>query len=189
MRIPLSAPDIDEADIEAVVRVLRTPRLSLGPKMEEFERAVSQYIGVPHGVAVASGTAGLHLALRALGIGEGDEVILPSFTYIATAHAVLYERAVPVFVDIDPATFNLNPELAARAITPRTRAVIVVHTFGRPADMHPILDLAARHGLRVIEDGCEALGAEYHGKKQADSATWASSPSILISPSLPAKAE
>jgi perosamine synthetase len=163
MRIPLSAPDIDEADIEAVVGVLRTSRLALGPKMEEFEEAVASYAGVPYGVALASGTAGLHLGLTALGIGEGDEVILPSFAFIAAANAVLYQRATPVFADIDPLTLNLDPESVARAITPRTRAIIVVHTFGRPADLDPILRLAAAHGLRVIEDACEALGAEYRG--------------------------
>src|SRR5277367_943358 len=110
MRIPLSAPDITEADIESVVSVLRTPRLSIGPRMREFESAVAGYVAAQHGVAVSSGTAGLHLSLRALGVGEGDEVILPSFTFIAVAHAVLYERAIPVFADIDPLTLNLNPQ-------------------------------------------------------------------------------
>jgi perosamine synthetase len=165
MRIPLSAPDISDADIEAVVNVLRTPRLSLGPKMEEFEEAAASYAGVPYGVALSSGTAGLHLGLAALGIGQGDEVIIPSFTFIAVAHAVMYQRATPVFADIDPRTLNLTPETVARAITARTRAIIVVHTFGCPAEMDPILDIAARHGIRVIEDACEALGAEYRGRK------------------------
>jgi perosamine synthetase len=165
MRIPLSSPDITEADIESVVSVLRTPRLSIGPRMREFESAVAGYVGAQHGVAVSSGTAGLHLSLRALGVGEGDEVILPSFTFIAVAHAVLYERAIPVFADIDPVTLNLNPLEIERRITPRTRAIVVVHTFGYPADMEPILDVAARHDLPVIEDACEALGAEYRGRK------------------------
>ena len=165
MRIPLSAPDISEADIEAVVEVLRTPRLSIGPKLEAFEAAAASYAGVPYGVALSSGTAGLHLGLAALGVGEGAEVILPSFTFIAAANAVLYRRARPVFVDIDPRTLNLTAESVTRAITPRTRAIIVVHTFGCPADLDPILDVAARHGVRVIEDACEALGAEYRGRK------------------------
>jgi perosamine synthetase len=165
MRIPLSAPDIDESDIAAVTDVLRTPRLSLGPKLEAFEAAAASYAGVPYGVALSSGTAGLHLGLAALGIGEGDEVILPSFTFIAAAHVVLYVRARPVFADIDPHTLNLKPESVARAITSRTRAIIVVHTFGCPADLDPILSIAARHGVRVIEDACEALGAEYRGRK------------------------
>lgn len=164
-RIPLSAPHISEADIEAVVNVLRTPRLSLGPKTEEFEAAVAHYVGVPHGIALSSGTAGLHLGLRALGIGEGDEVILPSFTFIGVVNAVLCERAKPVFVDIDPLTLNMDPGKVEQAVTPRTRAVIVVHTFGFPADMEPILEVARRYGLRVIEDACEALGAESRGRK------------------------
>jgi perosamine synthetase len=165
MRIPLSSPDITEADIESVVSVLRTPRLSIGPRMREFESAVAGYVGAQHGVAVSSGTAGLHLSLRALRVGEGDEVILPSFTFIAVAHAVLYERAIPVFADIDPVTLNLNPQEIERRITPRTRAIVVVHTFGYPADMEPILDIAARRDLPVIEDACEALGAESRGRK------------------------
>jgi len=110
MRIPLSAPDIVESDIEAVVEVLRTPRISLGPKLEEFEGCFTRYIGVPHAVALSSGTAGLHLGLLALGIGEGDEVILPSFTFIAAANAILHARATPVFVDIDARTLNLDPK-------------------------------------------------------------------------------
>jgi perosamine synthetase len=164
MRIPLSGPDITEADIEAVVSVLRTPRLSIGPKMEEFERSIADFVGVPHGIAVSSGTAGLHLCLRALAVGEGDEVIVPSFTFISVANAVLYERARPVFVDIEPVTLNLDPGKLERSITPKTRAIIAVHTFGHPADMDPIMDIARKHGLPVIEDACEAIGARYRGR-------------------------
>jgi perosamine synthetase len=164
MRIPLSAPDITAADIEAVVSVLQTTRLSLGPKMEEFERAIASLVGVPHGIAVSSGTAGLHLCLRALGIGAGDEVILPSFTFIAAGNAILYERARPVFVDIEPSTLNLDPAKLERSITRKTRAIIAVHTFGYPADMDPIMDIARKHGLPVIEDACEAIGARYRGR-------------------------
>jgi perosamine synthetase len=164
MRIPLSAPDITEADIEAVVDVLRTPRLSIGPKMVEFEESIAKFVGVPHAVAVSSGTAGLHLCLRALGIREGDEVILPSFTFIAAGNVILYERARPVFVDIDPVTLNIDPEKLEERITAKTRAIIVVHTFGYPADLGPILDIARKHGLAVIEDACEALGAQYRGQ-------------------------
>jgi perosamine synthetase len=165
MRIPLSAPDIVESDIAAVVEVLRTPRISLGPKLEEFEDAFARYVGVPHAVALSSGTAGLHLGLLALGIGEGDEVILPSFTFIAAANAVLHARATPVFVDVDARTLNLDPEKVERAITPRTRAILAVHTFGVPADMTPLMAIADKHGLRVIEDACEAIGAEYGGER------------------------
>jgi len=164
MRIPLSGPDISEADIDAVVSVLRTPRLSIGPKIEQFERSIADLAGVAHGIALSSGTAGLHLCLRALGIGEGDEVILPSFTFIAAGNAVLYERARPVFVDIEPRTFNMDPNRLERGITPRTRAIIAVHTFGHPADMDPIMDVARKHGLPVIEDACEAIGARYQGR-------------------------
>jgi perosamine synthetase len=165
MRIPLSAPEITELDIEAVTGVLRTSSLSLGPKVREFERAISHYVGASDAIAVSSGTSGLHLCIRALGISEGDEVLLPSFTFIAVANAVRYERATPVFVDIDPQTLNLDPSLLEQAITPRTRAIIVVHTFGCPGELTSILQLARRHGLFVIEDACEAIGAEYEGQK------------------------
>jgi perosamine synthetase len=165
MNIPLSAPDITEAEIEAVVAVLRTPRLSLGPVSEQFEAAVAAYVSVPHAVAVSSGTAGLHLCIRALDIGEGDEVIVPSFAFIAAANAIRYERAIPVFADIDPATLNIDPRRVEEAITPRTRAILVVHNFGVPADISTILAIAERHGLLVIEDACEAIGAEHRGRK------------------------
>lgn len=164
MKIPLSAPDITQVEIGAVTEVLRTSRLSLGPKLAEFEQAMAQYIGVPHAVGVSSGTAGLHLCIRALGIGEGDEVIVPSFTFVAVANAVRYERATPVFVDIDAATLSLDPAKVEAAITPRTRAIAVVHTFGVPAEMDAILEIAGRRGLAVIEDACEAIGAEYRGR-------------------------
>ncbi len=163
--IPLSAPDITEAEIEAVVSVLRTPRLSLGPKMEEFEAAMAAYCGVPHAIAVSSGTAGLHLALLALGIGPGDEVIVPSFTFIAVANAVRYAGAYPVFADIDDDSLNLSPASVEAAVTPRTRALIVVHTFGRPADMDAFRGLARLHHLLLIEDSCEAIGAEIGGHR------------------------
>ena len=165
MRIPLSAPDITEQDIEAVTGVLRTSSLSMGPKLREFERAISQYVGASDAIAVNSGTSGLHLSIRALGISVGDEVLVPSFTFIAVANAVRYEKATPVFVDIDPQTLNLDPGLLEQAITARTRAIIVVHTFGHPAELTSILQIARRHGLFVIEDACEAIGAEYEGQK------------------------
>lgn len=165
MNIPLSLPDITDAEIEAVVSVLRGSRLSLGPKQEEFEHLVAAYIGTPHAIAVSSGTAGLHLCICALGIGKGDEVIVPSFTFIAAANAIRYEGAVPVFVDIEPATLNMDTARIEEAITPQTRAILVVHTFGCPADMDAILAVARRHRLLVIEDACEAIGAEYRGRK------------------------
>ncbi len=159
MEIPLSAPDITEREIEAVTAVLRGTRLSLGPKMEEFETRVAAYTGVPHGIAVSSGTAGLHLCVRALGLGPGDEVIVPSFTFIAAANVIRYEGATPVFVDIEPDTLNMDPMQVEAAITPRTRALMVVHTFGRLARVDALLALARRRNLRVIEDACEAIGA------------------------------
>jgi perosamine synthetase len=129
MKIPLSAPDITETEIEAVSTVLRTPRLSLGPVTEQFEARIAASVSLPYAVAVSSGTAGLHLCIRGLGIGEGDEVIVPSFSFIAAANAIRYERATPVLIDIDPATLNLDPQRIEEAITPRTRAIVVVHTF------------------------------------------------------------
>jgi len=165
MNIPLSAPDITEAEIQAVTAVLRTSRLSMGPKLEEFERAFSHYIGTAHAVALNSGTSALQLALRILGISEGHEVIAPSFAFIAVANAVRFELATPVFVDIDRQTLNLDPRRIEEAITPQTRAIIVVHTFGVPAALDEILEIARRHHLFVIEDACEALGAEIGGRK------------------------
>lgn len=165
IRIPLASPEVLDADIDAVVGVLRSSQLSLGPKLLAFERAIADYVGAEHAVAVNSGTSGLHLCIRALGIAEGDEVIVPSFTFIAAANAIRMERAVPIFVDIDPLTMNIDPEKVLAAITPKTRALMVVHTFGRPAEMAPLLGIANRYGLRVIEDACESIGAEYQGKK------------------------
>jgi perosamine synthetase len=160
-RIPLSAPDITNDEIDAVTAVLRTNRLSLGPELAAFEEALAAYHSVPYAVAVSSGTAGLHLALLTLGIGNGQEVIVPSFAFVAVANAVLQTGAVPVFADIDPVTFNLDPEAVERSIGPNTRAVLVVHTFGVPADMDAVRALARRHNLAIIEDACEAIGAQF----------------------------
>jgi perosamine synthetase len=165
MKIPLSAPDITEAEISAVTAVLRTPRLSLGPQMENFEHSIAHYIGTSQAIAVSSGTAALHLCIRALGISEGDEVIVPSFAFIAVANVLRYERAIPVFVDIDPHSLNLDPTRIEEAITSRTRAIILVHTFGCPAALPEILEIARRHKLHIIEDACEALGAQFDSRK------------------------
>jgi len=183
MRIPLSSPDINEQDIEAVTAVLRTPQLSLGPKLVEFERSIAGYLGASDAVAVSSGTSALHLCIRALGISDGDEVIVPSFAFVAVANAVRYERAIPVFVDVDSATLNLDPERLEAAITNRTKAIILVHTFGVPAEIDRILEVSKRHGLAVIEDACEAIGAEYCGRKVGtfgDVATFAFYPNKQI---------
>src|SRR5208283_1386065 len=126
---------------------------------------LARYHSVPHAVAVSSGTAGLHLALLTVGIGEGHEVIAPSFAFIAVANAVLQVRATPIFAEIDPVTLNLDPDAVERAITPRTRAILVVHTFGVPADMDKLEALTRRHSLFLVEDACEAIGAEFDGHR------------------------
>jgi len=161
----MSSPDITQAEIDAVNGVLNTRWLSLGPKIGEFEQVFADYAGAAHAIGVNSGTSGLHLAMIAAGIGPGDEVITPSFSFIASANCVLYERGKPVFVDIDLSTGNIDPACIEAAITPRAKAIIPVHAFGQPADMDPILDIAARHNLAVVEDACEALGAEYKGRQ------------------------
>jgi dTDP-4-amino-4,6-dideoxygalactose transaminase len=165
MNIPMSAPDITQAEIDAVNEVLRSRWLSLGPKINQFEEAFARYARVNHAIGVNSGTSGLHLAMIAAGVGEGDEVITPSFSFIASANCVLYERATPVFVDVDPLTGNMDPAALEAAITPRTKAVVPVHVFGQPPDMDPILAIARQHHLTVIEDACEAIGAEYKGRR------------------------
>jgi len=165
MRIPLSAPDITQAEIDAVTAVLRTPHLCFGPELTAFEAALAHYHSVDDAVAVSSGTAGLHLALVALGVGEGNEVIVPSFAFIAVANTVRQVRAVPVFAEIDPLTLNLDPASVENAITQRTRAILVVHTFGVPAEMDTLQAIARKHGLALIEDACEAIGAEFDGRR------------------------
>jgi perosamine synthetase len=153
--IPLARPVLGEAEERAVVEVLRSGQLSLGPRVPAFEEAFAARVGAPHASAVSSGTAGLHLALRAVGVGEGDEVVTSPFSFVASANAVLYEHARPVFADIDPVTLNLDPAAAAAAIGPRTTALLPVHIFGYPA----ALEAFERHGLPIVEDACEALGA------------------------------
>lgn len=164
-RIPMSAPDLDESDIQAVVEVLKSGRLALGPKAEEFEMLMAEYVGVKYAVAVSSGTAGLHILVRALDIGPGDEVLVPSFTFSASVNAILYERAKPVFVDIEPETYNLDPEDLERKITKKTKAIMAVDIFGHPAEWDEIVRIADKYNLKVIDDSCEALGAEYKGRK------------------------
>jgi dTDP-4-amino-4,6-dideoxygalactose transaminase len=159
--IPLARPVLGEAEERAVIEALRSGQLSLGPRLSEFERLFSARVGAPLASAVSSGTAGLHLALRAVGVGEGDEVITSPFSFVASANAALYERARPVFADIDPVTLNLDPAAAAAAITERTRAILPVHIFGYPADMPAFEATAERHGLAIVEDACEALGARH----------------------------
>jgi perosamine synthetase len=159
--IPLARPVLGEAEERAVLEVLRSGQLSLGPRVAEFERAFAARVGAPLAAAVSSGTAGLHLALRAVGVGRGDEVLTSPFSFVASANAALYEGARPVFADIDPLTLNLDPAAAAAAVSERTRALLPVHIFGYPADMPAFEALAARHGLGIVEDACEALGARH----------------------------
>ncbi|HEV2616282.1 MAG TPA: DegT/DnrJ/EryC1/StrS family aminotransferase [Candidatus Acidoferrales bacterium] len=164
-KIPMSAPDLDEQDIAAVVEVLHSGRLSLGPKIEEFEGAICQYIGVRHAVAVSSGTAALHLIVKALELGPGDEVLVPSFTFSASVNVLLYEGVTPVFCDIENETYNVDPLQLEEKITPRTKAILVVDVFGHPVEWDVISRVAKQYNLRVIDDSCEALGAEYDGCK------------------------
>jgi len=165
MRIPLAKPEVTDADRDAVLQVLRSPFLSMGPQLEAFEQAMSSYVGSPFAVAVNSGTSALQLALKTLDLQAGAEVILPSFAFVAPLNALLQENLTPVFVDIDARTLNLTPESVAAAITRQTKAIIAIHTFGRPVAIAQLRAIADRHGIGLIEDACEALGAEVDGQK------------------------
>src|SRR4051812_35288306 len=155
--IPLARPVLGEAEERAVIDVLRSGQLSLGPRLAEFEEKFAARVGARHASAVSSGTAALHLALRAVGVEDGDEVVTTPFSFVASANVIVFERAKPVFADIDPVTLNLDPDAAAAAITGRTKALLPVDIFGYPAD----LDAFERHGLPIVEDACEALGGRY----------------------------
>lgn len=192
--IPMSSPDLTQADIDAVNAVLHTPILSIGPQIEAFERACAAYVGTHHAIGVNSGTSGLHLAVIAAGVQQNDLVITTPFSFIASANVILYERAIPIFVDVDPRTGNINPALVAECIhdldrRPPTadrwlppairnsqfairnlqsaignlKCILPVHVFGQPADMDPLFDIAREHNLAIVEDACEAIGAEYKG--------------------------
>ena len=164
--IPVCEPLLDGNEERYVLDCLRSNWISSsGRYITEFEERFSSFCGARHGVACSSGTASLHLALRALGIGPGDEVIIPCFTLIVAANMVLMTGATPVLADVDPETWCLDPRQAAARLTPRTRAIMAVHMYGHPCDMDPLLDLARRHGCAVIEDASEAHGAEYKGRK------------------------
>ncbi|MPZ17002.1 MAG: polysaccharide biosynthesis protein [Luteitalea sp.] len=189
MRISMSSPDITQAEIDAVLDVLRGTHLSIGPRIRGFEEAVAALVGVRRAVGVASGTAGLHLCMLAADVRDGDIVITSPFSFVASANVALYERAIPVFVDVDARTGNIDAQLVAQAVSdlvgggragdhwlppsmrgsarPRghVRVLLPVHAFGQPADMDPLLQTAQHVGLRVIEDACEAIGAEYKGRK------------------------
>ncbi len=157
--IPLARPDVGEREEQAVLEVLRSGRLSLGPALERFERDFAGWVGTPGAVAVSSGTAALHLGVRASGWGSDDEVVTSPFSFVASANCLLYERAKPVFCDVDPVTLNIDPEAAAAACTRRTVGLLPVHVFGFPADMAGLEALADQRGLGIVEDACEAAGA------------------------------
>jgi len=165
MRITLSSPDITEKEIQAVVGVLRTPNLSLGPKLKEFEQAFADYIGKKHAVAVNSGTSGLFLCMLTLGIGPGDEVITTPFTFVATVNVILMVGATPVLVDINPESLNIDPDAIEQKITDKTKAIIPVEVFGNPAEFDKVCEIAKQHDLLIIEDSCEALGTALNGTK------------------------
>ncbi len=169
-------PDLNEEDIEAVVSVLRTPYLSLGPKLQEFEQQFADFVGTKEAVAVSNGTCALHLAMHALEIRDGDEVITTPFSFISSANCILFERARPVFVDILPDTFCIDPEKIEAAITPRTKAILAVDVFGYMAEWKALRALAEKHSLLLIEDSCEALGSKHdnqHAGSFADCAVFA----------------
>jgi perosamine synthetase len=164
-KLPLTRPLIDSAEERAVLRVLRSGWLVQGPVVTEFERVVAAYVGAQHGIATSSCTTALHLALLLLGVGPGDEVIVPSFTFIATANAVRYVGATPVFADVEEDTFTLDPRSVASVITPRTRCIVPVHQLGIAADLDPLAELARGRGLALLEDAAPALGAVYKGRR------------------------
>ncbi|MCJ7513214.1 MAG: DegT/DnrJ/EryC1/StrS family aminotransferase [Anaerolineales bacterium] len=184
-KVAMSSPDLTELEQQAVAEVLQTPRLSMGPRLEAFEGAIAQRVGLRHAIAVNSGTAGLHLCVRAAGIADGDVVITSPFSFVASSNVLLYERAIPVFVDVDPVTGNLDPAQVAAAAADlaeggkrakrwlprrgvaarvRLRGLLTVDVFGQPADHDPLAQTARDHGLTLIEDSCEALGAAYRGR-------------------------
>ncbi len=165
MEIPLSRPDITEREIETIVSVLRTPYLSLGPKLEEFEGKLAKYAGVKFAIVVNSGTAALHLIIKALKIGENDEVITTPFSFIASANCIVYERATPVFVDIDPKTWNIDVDLIEERISEKTKAILAVDVFGHAAEWDRLHAMAEKYNLKLIEDAAESLGGEYKGRK------------------------
>ena len=162
--VRLSAPWIDERDEELVLEVLRSGWLSLGPTGPRFEELFADAVGARHCAAVSSGTAGLHLCMRLAGVGPGDEVVTSPFSFVASANCAIYEGATPVFADIDPRTYNLDPAAVEAAITERTKAIVAVDIFGYPCELDPLLALCERHGLKLVEDACEALGARYRGR-------------------------
>ena len=184
MILPMSSPDLTDREVQAVLEVLHTPRLSMGPQQEAFEAAVARRVGADHAIAVSSGTAGLHLTVRAAGIADGDLAVTSPFSFVASSNVLLYERAVPIFVDVDPTTGNLDPAQVEEAVhdllkggerarrrQPRRgggggtlKAILAVDAFGQPAEYEPLVQESRKHNLALIEDSCEAFGAAHKGK-------------------------
>ncbi|MEK6263346.1 MAG: DegT/DnrJ/EryC1/StrS family aminotransferase [Clostridium sp.] len=176
MKVQLAKPDITQREIDGVVAVMKSGILSIGPKITEFEKKISDYAKVKYAVAVNSGTSALHLIVKALGIGEGDEVITSSFSFVASTNCFMMEGAKPVFVDIDPKTLNMNIDLIEDKITAKTKAILAVDVFGQPMDMRRLREIADKHKLYLIEDSCEAIGSAYDGDvagSLADAAVYA----------------
>lgn len=165
MQVPLSQPSINQDDIDAVLAVMKTPTLSIGPQVRAFEEAVAAYTGVAEAVAVNSGTSGLHVCLAASGVESGDEVITSPFSFVASANCAIYQGATPIFADIDPDTLNIDPAQIEAKITDRTRAIIPVDVFGQPCDIEAIGAIARQHDLTIVQDACEAIGAERNGQR------------------------
>ncbi|MGH9537618.1 MAG: DegT/DnrJ/EryC1/StrS family aminotransferase [Terriglobales bacterium] len=165
MNIPIARPSFGRMEEEAVIEVLRSGWVSQGPRVAEFERQFAEFVGAAHAVAVSSCTTALHLALVAVGVKPGDEVICPSLSFIATANAIVYAGATPVFVDIDPVTYNLDPSRIEESITSKTRAILLVHQIGLPSPIDAIQAIASRHGLMLVEDAACAIGSEYRGQR------------------------
>jgi len=177
--IPINKPQMGEEEVQAVLEVMRkgpvTNALGAGPKVLEFEKSFAEFAGVKHAVAVNTGTAALHAAIMAVGVGRDDEVIVPSFTFVATAEAVVLAQAKPVFADIDPQTYTLSPAAVQKAITKKTKAILPVDLYGFSADMKPLREIAEKHGLGLVEDAAQAHGATYEGKPAgsfSDASCW-----------------
>jgi perosamine synthetase len=165
MRIPLAKPDIGNDEIQAVLEAMKSGWVSQGKRVKQFEDSFAKYCGAKQGVAVNTGTAALHIALAALGIKEDDEIITTPLSCVATTNPIVYLKAKPVFVDVEPNTLNLNPALVEKKVTPKTKAILPVHLFGHPVDLDPLMEIAEKHGLYLIEDAAQAHGAKYKGKK------------------------
>lgn len=163
-KIQIAKPYIDDKDIEGVVEVLKSGWLSLGPKYKKFEQNFAKLVGVKYACTVSSGTAALHLGVRALGLKSGDEVITSPFSFVASSNVLLYEGIKPVFVDIEETTFNIDPSKIEQEITKKTKAILPIHIFGQSAEMDPIMQIAKKYNLKILEDSCESLGATYKGK-------------------------